>query len=180
MSDAIDGDVWAQLVLVRQPAAQDETLTREQVSPTGAGPVTRTVSEEKGQKPTTITLQDGCVVDAARADSTWELLKDFPQKEAAAFQTLLALAHGRPPAHADKRQFEALEARGFVIDDHSIDPVTRAVLLNSSAVVDGKPMIGALRLQSEADRAVLRRGAGAVPSEFIRRLRTLAQAGRWP
>lgn len=136
-------------------AAQDATLAREQASHAADRSVARTLTEEKGKKPTTITLQDGSVVDTIQAACTWDFLKDFVQEEPAAFQTLLAMAHGRPPAHAEAPQFEAMESRGFVNEDHTIESVTRAVLLNSLTTADGQPMIAALRLHSKADKAVL-------------------------
>lgn len=137
-----------------QQAAQEATLAREQASRAAEESDSRTLKEEEGTKPT-ITLQDGSVVEANRAVDTWSLLEKFPQEEPAAFRTLLTLAQGQSPADADARHFEALLSHTFVSEDHAIDPVTRAVLLNSYTTVDGKPMIGALRLQSATDKAVL-------------------------
>jgi hypothetical protein len=141
------GSVW-------QQAAQEATLAREQDNRAADGSERRTLKEEEATKPT-ITLQDGSVVEANRAVNKWYLLENFPQEETAAFRTLLTLAQGRSPVDADARHFEALMSRNFVNEDHTIDPVTRAVLLNSFTTVDCKPMIGALRLKSTADKAVL-------------------------
>jgi hypothetical protein len=135
-------------------AAQDATLAREQASHAADRSVARTLTEVKGKKPTTITLQDGSVVDAEQAACTWNLLKDFPREEPAAFQELLAMAQGRTH-HADARHFKALKVRFFVSEDHTIESVTRAVLLNSFANLDGSPMIAALRLKSAIDKTVL-------------------------
>lgn len=94
-------------------------------------------------------------MEADLAVDTWYLLEKFPQEEPAAFRTLLTLAQGQSPVDADARHFEALLSHTFVSEDHTLDPVTRAVLLNSYTTVDGKPMIGALRLKSGTDKAVL-------------------------
>lgn len=140
--------------VARQQAGQEATLAREQDSQVEAGPETGKLKEEKG-KIQKISLQDGSVLDAVKAVCTWDLLKDFPQEEPAAFQALLAMAQGRHTDHIDPRHLEALESRDFVNEDHTIDPIARSVLLNSYTTVDGQPMIAALRLRSAADKVVL-------------------------
>jgi hypothetical protein len=138
----------------RQQAAQEATLAREQDSREQAGLERPKLKEEKGKNPT-ITLQDGSVVDPMKAVCAWDLLKSFPQEEPDAFQALLAMAQGRHTDQSDPRHLEALESRNFVKEDHAIESATRAVLLNSLSTVEGKPMIGALRLHSAADKVVL-------------------------
>jgi hypothetical protein len=138
----------------RHPSAQDVTLAREQASRSSPGLVGRSLEEEKG-KTRRITLQDGASVDADRAVAVWRLLKDLPHEEPEAFQLLLALAQGDPPVDANSRYFETLSEFIFVTEDHRIDPLTRAVLVNSYTTAEGEPMIAALRLQSTADQAVL-------------------------
>lgn len=154
MSDWDDGNAWIGRIVVWQPPAQEGTQAREQASPTEAGSELGKLTEEPSKKPT-ITLQDGSVVAADQAVTTWQLLKDLPHEEPAGFQWLLAQAQGRTDA-AEARHFPAsLEASGLVNEDHTLESVTRAVLLNSLTTVDGEPMIAALRVQSRADKAVL-------------------------
>ena len=135
-------------------SSQETSLTGEQASQPIAGPGTRTLTTKKGMKPT-VTLQDGSVVDAEKAVCAWELLKDFPREEPSAFQWLLAQALGRT-SDAEARYYPQEQMNpSFVNEDHTIESVTRAVLVNSLSTADGTPMIAALRLNSAADKAVL-------------------------
>lgn len=137
----------------RRRSAQETFITREQASRTTAEPGSRTLTKEKGTKPT-ITLQDGFVVDAEQAACAWDLLKDFQYEELPAFRWLLAQAQGRTDdaeaKHFPRKQMNPV----FVNEDDTIESVTRAVLLNSLSMADGVPIIAALRFKSPVDKRV--------------------------
>lgn len=142
---------WAGRDAGRRQSAQEAFSTREQAGRSVAGPEIGTLTKEKCTK-STITLEDSSVVDAVKAVCAWDLLKDFQHEEPALFQSLLALAQGRP-ADADPRHLKILKGL-YVNEDRTVESVTRAVLLNSLSMADGTPMVAALRLKSAADRAV--------------------------
>ena len=164
--------------VVRQPAAQEANPDREQASHAVAEPVEPPLKEEKGTKPT-ITLHDGSVVDAMQAVCAWDLLKDFPQEEPAAFRWLLAQAQGRTDA-AEALYFpEVLEASSFVNEDHTIEDVTRAVILNSHTTKNGAPMMGALLLKSAAYKAVLEEAQAQLHQEMSEGYARSVSPGGW-
>lgn len=164
--------------VVRQPPEQEATLAREQASRAAAGPAMRQLKEEKGTKPT-ITLQDDSVVEADLAVCIWNSLKEFSREEPAAFLWLLAQAQGRT-GEADARHIlEALEARGFVNEDRTIDPVTCAVLVNAYTIVDGAPIVAALRFNSASDKAVFEQAQAQLQQNMSEDYARSVSPGGW-
>ena len=136
-----------------EAAGQEGTTTRGQASRPQGGLDAGTVKQEKGQRPE-ITLADGIVVDAREAAGVWRDLAALLTVNPDEFRSLLALAQGRP-GDADPSHFESLWAGDFLeMDQRTIQPVARSVLLNSYEDTREGPVIAPLRLQDEADRLV--------------------------
>src|SRR5205807_5412189 len=126
MAKRESGKSWVRLGTDPQPAAQEATPAREQATHIGEGPDTGRVKESKVERPP-ITLKDGSVVDAFLAVNEWNRLQRFADQPE--FQSLVALAERRS-CDADPGHFKELKGELFIRDDHSVDPITCALLLN--------------------------------------------------
>jgi hypothetical protein len=132
---------------VQQRAAQDVTLTREQVTAAKARPETGTLAEEKKDEGL-VTLKDGYVTSAGHAVLVENSLRTLAP---GAIRSLVALVQGRRK-DADRRHFRDLVAAGLLEDDTSVPPITRGVLLNSVVETAAGPELGELQFTSAADR----------------------------
>ena len=107
--------------------------------------------EEKNKR-SEITLSDGSPVPARRAVGIRAALDVLLEVAPDEFRSLLALAMDRRE-HADPRHFESLRAHAFLRRDDLVDPVVRAVLVNSYAASQEGPVIAPLRLRDARHKA---------------------------
>jgi hypothetical protein len=149
-------------------AAQEATIAREHATHSQGEPETETLTE-KGKRPQ-ITLKNGAVVDARQAVAMVQQLQTALELYPDEFRSLLAMAEGRP-GDADPRHFEALWARAFLENDHSIDPMLRDVLLNCYEVTREGPVVVPLRLQDAADLSAAKRAQREYDQQFRDMLR---------
>lgn len=134
----------------RQTVAQAVIINREQGAQSqgrlDAGAVTENANR------TTITLQNGAVVEARQAAAVLQDLDTLLTNAPDEFASLLALAQGRD-ADANPDHFKSLRAHAFLDwhDGRTIQPLVRDVLLNSFQQTSEGPVIAPLRLQDAAD-----------------------------
>jgi hypothetical protein len=149
----------------QQAAAHQTIIAREQASRSQGGPDAGKLTEDA--KRPTITLKTGAVVDARQAVGEHQALETLLTNAPDEFQSLLALAQGRP-ADANPKHFQSLRAHTFLDwdDGRTITPLARDVLLNSFEMTREGPVIAPLRLQDAADLPAAEQAQGELDHQF--------------